>query len=192
MSMFDFLRSGAAGGTSKGKTPGVCAALDVGSSKIACFIAKTDETIAGPRPRVIGVGHQSSRGVRSGAVVDMDLAAEAISAAVEQAERMAGQAVNAVSVTLSAGQPTSTRLAAEIDLPQREVTDKDLRKLLDGALSQFDIQDRVVLHAIPLAWSVDDHRGVRDPRGMFGQTLGVEVQRHYGGHRAAAQFDDLC
>lgn len=175
MSMFDFLRSSGSGGASKGKAPGVCAALDVGSSKTACFIAKTDETIAGPRPRVIGVGHQSSCGVRSGAVVDMDLAAEAISAAVEQAERMAGQAVNSVSVTLSAGQPTSTRLAAEIDLPQREVTDKDLRKLLDGALSQFDIQDRVVLHAIPLAWSVDDHRGVRDPRGMFGQTLGVEV-----------------
>lgn len=175
MSVFDFLRSSAPGGAGKGKSPGVCAALDVGSSKIAAFIAKTDETIAGPRPRVIGVGHQSSQGVRSGAVVDMDIAAEAIRSAVEQAERMAGQAVNSVSVTLSAGQPTSTRIAAEIDLPQREVGERDLRKLLDGALSQFSVQDRVVLHAIPLAWSVDDHRGVRDPRGMFGQTLGVEV-----------------
>jgi cell division protein FtsA len=175
VSFFGLFGSNASAANSASKNQGVCAALDVGSSKIACFIAKSDETISGPRPRMIGVGHQSSRGVRAGAVVDMDAAAEAIRAAVEQAERMAGQAVDAVSVTLSAGQPTSTRLAAEIDLPQREVTDRDLRNLLNGALSQFDVQDRVVLHAIPLAWSVDDHRGVRDPRGMFGQTLGVEV-----------------
>lgn len=175
MSVFEFLRPQSAANGANGKTPGVCAALDVGSSKIACFIAKTDQTIAGPRPRVVGVGHQSSRGVRAGAIVDMDEAAEAIRAAVEQAERMAGQAVNSVTVTLSAGQPSSTRLAAEIDLPQREVTERDLRRLLDGALSEFSVADRVVLHAIPLAWSVDDHRGIRDPRGMFGRTLGVEV-----------------
>ena len=175
MSVFEFLRPQSARNGTNGKAPGVCAALDVGSSKIACFIAKTDQTIAGLRPRVVGVGHQSSRGVRAGAIVDMDEAAEAIRAAVEQAERMAGQAVNSVTLTLSAGQPTSTRIGAEIDLPQREVTERDLRRLLDGALSEFAVADRVVLHAIPLAWSVDDHRGIRDPRGMFGRTLGVEV-----------------
>lgn len=176
MSVLDFLRPRQSSAVSGGKSAGgVCAALDVGSSKIACFIARTDQTIAGPRPRVVGVGHQSSRGVRAGAVVDMDAAAEAIRTAVEQAERMAGLAVNSVTVTLSAGQPNSTRLAAEIDLPQREVTERELRRLLNGALSEFDAEDRVVLHAIPLAWAVDDHRGIRDPRGMFGRTLGVEV-----------------
>lgn len=175
MSVFGFLRPRSASHVNASKPAGVCAALDVGSSKIACFIAKTDQTIAGPRPRMVGVGHQSSRGVRGGAVVDMDAAADAIRGAVEQAERMAGQAVTAVSVTLSSGQPTSTRLAAEIDLPSREVNERDLRRLLDGAMSEFHAEDRMILHAIPLAWSVDDHRGIRDPRGMFGRTLGVEV-----------------
>ena len=176
MSVLDFFRSNPSDPVTGGKAPGgVCAALDVGSSKIACFIARTDQTVSGPRPRVVGVGHQSSRGVRAGAVVDMDAAADAIRAAVEQAERMASQAVSSVTVTLSSGQPNSTRLAAEIDLPQREVTERELRRLLDGALSEFNAEDRVVLHAIPLSWSVDDHRGIRDPRGMFGRTLGVEV-----------------
>ncbi|MBR9825913.1 MAG: cell division protein FtsA [Alphaproteobacteria bacterium] len=175
MTIFSFLKPRSAGSTGTPNANGVCAALDVGSSKIACFIAKTDQTIAGPRPRMVGVGHQSSRGVRGGAVVDMDAAADAIRSAVEQAERMAGQAVTSVSVTLSSGQPTSTRLAAEIDLHNREVNERDLRRLLDGAMSEFHAEDRMVLHAIPLAWSVDDHRGIRDPRGMFGRTLGVEV-----------------
>ena len=175
MSMFDFMQPRQDQVSKSNANQGICAALDVGSSKIACFIAKTDQTISGPRPRVIGVGHQSSRGMKGGAVVDMDAASDSIRSAVEQAERMAGQAINAVSVTLSAGQQKSIRLAAEIDLAQREVTERDLRNLLDGALGQFDVKDRIILHAIPLAWSVDEHRGVRDPRGMFGQKLGVEV-----------------
>ncbi|MFS2318369.1 cell division protein FtsA [Maricaulis sp. D1M11] len=174
MSLFGFFRSSSSANTAQGK-PGVCAALDVGTSKIACFISRTDQTIAGPRPRVVGVGHQSSKGVRAGAVVDMEAAAEAMRDAVVQAERMAGLAVSSVSVTLSSGQPTSSRVAAEIELSKGQVTDRDLRRLLNGALAQFDAQDRVILHAIPLAWSVDDHRGVRDPRGMFGHRLGVDV-----------------
>ena len=33
----------------------------------------------------------------------------------------------------------------------------------------------MVLHAIPLSWSIDEHTGVRDPRGMFGRSLAVDV-----------------
>ena len=56
MSVLDFFRSRQADSVTGGKAAGgVCAALDVGSSKIACFIARTDQTVAGPRPRVVGV-----------------------------------------------------------------------------------------------------------------------------------------
>ena len=47
----------------------VFAALDVGSSKIACFIARADNE--GP-PRVIGIGHQLSEGMRHGSIANMD------------------------------------------------------------------------------------------------------------------------
>ncbi len=36
-------------------------------------------------------------------------------------------------------------------------------------------EDRAVLHALPIGYSLDGHNGVRDPRGMVGQTLGVDV-----------------
>ena len=68
---------------------GIYAALDVGSSKICCFIARSggeDEL-----PRIIGIGQQVSRGVRNGAVVDMDQAQRSITAAVHAAEEMAGE-----------------------------------------------------------------------------------------------------
>ncbi|PWE17875.1 cell division protein FtsA [Marinicauda salina] len=157
------------------RKPGLFAALDIGASKIVCFIVKTEQTLAGARPRVIGVGHQSSRGVRGGAVVDMDAAADAIREAVEKAERMAGHAVSEVTLVASAGLPASTRLAVEAPLSRGEITDRDLRRALTAGLQEFFQPGRVTLHAIPLGWRVDGHRGVKDPRGMFGRVLGVDL-----------------
>lgn len=161
--------------TATPQRPGICAALDLGSSKIACFISKTEETATGPRPRVIGVGHLPARGMRGGAIVDLDTARDTIREAVQRAEKMAGHAVSMATVTLTAGQIRSARIRAEASLSGREVSDRDLKRLLDAAIGEADAPDRVILHAFPINWSVDDSRGVRDPRGMYGRKLGVTV-----------------
>jgi cell division protein FtsA len=68
------------------------AALDIGASKITCFIGSVGQ---GPGPlRVAGVGTQAARGVRNGAIVDLDAAERAVRAAVNQAERMAETTVS--------------------------------------------------------------------------------------------------
>lgn len=154
-----------------GARPAHVAALDIGSSKVVCFISPAE-----PGAAVEGVGVAPSKGVRAGAVVDMEETERAIRAAVEQAERMAGVAVNRVTASFSGGHLAARRIAAETQLSEREVTDRDLRRCLDAALGKFDAEGRVILHALPTAWSIDDHRGVRDPRGMFGMRLGVELQ----------------
>ena len=167
------------------RKPGVFAALDIGAAKTVCFIAKTEQTLAGLRPRVIGVGHQSTRGVKGGAVVDMDAAAESVRAAVESAERMAGHTITELVLCASAGAPGSARIAAELDLASSEVSDRDLRRLLASVLRENQEAGRVLLHALPMSWHVDGHRGVKDPRGMFGETLGVDL------HIVSAAIDPL-
>lgn len=157
------------------RKPGVFAALDVGASKTVCFIAKTEQTLAGVRPRVIGVGHQSTRGIRAGAVVDMDEAAKSIRIAVENAERLAGHTITDIMLATTAGAPVSTRISVDMDIAASEVTDRDLRRILATALREHEAPGRAVLHALPTSWRVDGHRGVKDPRGMFGNTLGVDM-----------------
>ena len=154
---------------------GLFAGLDIGASKTTCFIAKTEQTLAGLRPKVIGVGHVSTKGVRAGAVVDMDAASASVRGAVAKAESMANEALTDITVSAAAGAPSSTRITVDLMLPGREVTDRDLRRALNEALSRHHAPGRVVLHALPLSWSVDGHRGVKDPRGMFGERLGVDV-----------------
>jgi cell division protein FtsA len=148
------------------------AVLDLGAASAKCLIGRR---AGGGGIEVLGVGKAPSKGLKAGAVVDMDGAEASIRAAVEEAERMAGATVNAVTVSFCGGHLASHGLYGETLLAEKPACDRDLRRALDGALQGFEEEGRVALHAIPLAWSIDAHRGVRDPRGMFGHALGVEV-----------------
>ncbi|MBM3519094.1 MAG: cell division protein FtsA [Alphaproteobacteria bacterium] len=151
---------------------GVIAALDVGTSKVTCFIARRE---ADDSRRVIGVGTHVSRGMRAGTVVDMEETERAIRAAVESAERMAEETVREVYLNVSGTQPTSQLLSAEITLGGQPITGSDLRRVREQSLSRLDLPGREVVHAIPLGYAVDGNRGVRDPLGMFCAHLGVDL-----------------
>jgi cell division protein FtsA len=156
---------------------GVIAALDVGSNKVACFIARLDhasESDAGVI-RIMGIGHQVSRGIRSGVVVDMEAAEDAIRAAVEAAEKMAGVTIRSVVVNLTNSALVSHSVAVDVSIAGHEVREQDLTRVLNHGRGRAAVPDRQVIHAIPVGYSIDGSRGIRDPRGMFGERLGVNM-----------------
>jgi len=152
---------------------GLVAALDVGSTKICCLIAKPGGETG---PKVVGIGHQVSKGVKSGGIVDMEGAEAAIRATVEAAEQMAGENIRDVYVNVSCGDPRSRLIASDVSIAGREVGDGDLRRVLDPAgLPEAELRERELLHTIPVGYSIDGNKGVRDPRGLRGSCLGVNM-----------------
>jgi cell division protein FtsA len=155
---------------------GTIAALDIGSSKICCFIARVDDL---DRARVVGIGQQESRGVRAGAVVDMEAAEMAIRNAVDAAERIAGETIEQVTVNLSGGQPRSDSLGVEVSIAGHAVEEADLRRALEShrvpeALNGHG-DGREIVHAIATGYAIDGTQGIQDPRGMYGERLGVSM-----------------
>jgi cell division protein FtsA len=157
--------------------PGIVAALDVGSSKVSCFIAKVHETRVPSRApvNVIGVGHQVSRGVKCGAVVDMAEVEESIRSAVDQAERMAGVTIHEVVASLSAGAPRSFMAHGAVELEGQPIGEREMNRAIAAAQGQVELDGLIALHAIPVHYSIDAARGIRDPVGMFASTLGVNL-----------------
>src|SRR5687768_11950427 len=75
----------------------VVSVLDNGSSKVVCMSARLTpraESLVLPgrthNIEIIGIGHQRSRGVKSGVIADLDAAENVVRLAVDAAERMAG------------------------------------------------------------------------------------------------------
>jgi cell division protein FtsA len=148
----------------------VIAALDIGSSKVTCMIARRTDATDG-EPRVAGAGCQSTKGVRSGAVVDLDALERSIRLAVEQAERAAETRISEVVLGISGPDLRSDVVRAKIPLGGREVTAIHVRDARNAALESFRPTGREMLHSAPLGFTVDGTGGIKDPRGMYAEEL---------------------
>lgn len=152
---------------------GLVAALDIGSTKMCCLIARVHGSEG---LEVVGIGHQVSKGVRAGAIVNVKAAEASIRATVEAAEQMAGDNIRQVCVNLSGGDYRSRLIAYEAALSGHEIGDGDIRRILDMTARECNIPaDHEVIHTIPVGYSVNGHTGVKDPRGMFADRLGVNL-----------------
>ncbi len=151
---------------------GLIAALDIGTTKVCCFVAQVN---GDGNIRVVGIGHQKSRGLRAGAIIDMDVAEESIRGAVHAAEQMAGETIREVFVNLSCGSPISQTVAVEVSIAGHEVGDTDLRRALGQGYLHNESNDREIIHSIPVNYVIDGSPRIRDPRGMYGDRLGVNM-----------------
>ncbi len=158
------------------------AVLDVGSSKICCMIGKLRPRPAGEilpnrthSVEVIGFGHQRSRGIKSGVVVDMEEAEKALRLAVDAAEQSANLSVDSLIVSVAAGRLGSDTFSSSIMLDGREVESADIKAVLSAGHKHAEREDRCTLHALPLGYTIDQEHGIRDPLTMVGQELGVDM-----------------
>ncbi len=165
-----------------GGRSGIITVLDIGSSKICCVIARLkprEESQHLPgrthQVRIVGIGHQKSRGVKSGVIVDLDRAEQAIRLAVDSAERMAGLTVDSLIVNVSAGRMKSEIFSAAIDLGGHEADESDIKRVLAAGARQSLKSEREVVHSLATGFTLDAERGIRDPRGLVGDRLGVDM-----------------
>ena len=156
--------------------------LDVGTSKVACIIARLmpaepSDLLRGRTHacRVLGIGHQRSRGLKGGVVVDMDEAEKAIRLAVDAAERMAGVQAESLIVNLSGGRLGADQLSAKIRIGGQTVTSSEVHHVLEAAAACTGRQGRTTLHALPRAYSLDGAPSIRDPKGMIGDELAATM-----------------
>jgi cell division protein FtsA len=164
------------------KRSAIVAALDIGTSKVACLIARLKPRVQQEPLRrrshaieILGIGHTRARGIKSGTVVDLAEAEEAVRHAVAAAERMAGVELDSVIASVSAGRLSSELFTATVHVAGPTVTPGDVERVL-AAGSRHSLRDgRVVLHSLPIGYALDSARGIRDPRGMLGKRLGVDI-----------------
>ena len=158
------------------------ASLDVGTSKIACMIARLkpcapNEALRGRTHAVELVGYSQiqSRGVKSGAVVDMGECEQAVRQAVSLAERMAKARVESVLLSVSAGRLQGQLIEASADIKGSAVTAADVTRVTSTGMKHATPPGRTVLHALPVSYSLDGVKGIRDPKGMVASQFGVDM-----------------
>ena len=147
-------------------------ALDLGTSKVTCFIAERDSQ---GDLCIIGIGQNTSEGLKAGVVIDMAAAVSCIGAAVHRAEIMADRRVHELFVSVSGGEPRSTYTDIELDVAGRQIGTADIQTAFEQARAGNSVEDREIVHAISTAFNLDGSRGIRNPKGMYGKQLRVRL-----------------
>jgi cell division protein FtsA len=150
---------------------GLFVGLDIGTTSIKAIVC---ENVKG-QLNVVGVGSQPSAGLNRGIIVDIDKTAQAIRAAVNQAQEKANVKINDVVVGIPANYLKIEKCKGMVTVGEqnqsREITDQDVFAVAKEALTQNIAPEREVIDLLANEFIVDGFDQIKDPRGMVGVRL---------------------
>jgi cell division protein FtsA len=153
------------------KRNSIVVGLDIGTSKICAAVGEMTENSV----EIIGLGTHHSQGLRKGVVINIEATVNSIRRAVEEAGLMAGCEIHSVVTSISGGHIKGFNSHGIVAVKNKEVTQRDLERVIDAAKAVAIPMDREVLHVLPQDYIVDDQDGIKDPLGMSGVRLEAKV-----------------
>ena len=162
-------------------------AIDVGTSKVCTIVGRK----TGPREfEVLAHSVVPCDGLKKGNVADISSTGKAIRASIEEVEQRSGVHVRSAYVGV-----TGAHIAFENRWQPMEwagqrgvVTVDDLSRVPAAVAASGTPEDRKLLHIIPMSYSVDGQRGIRNPQGMHSRSLEVETHVVTGGSSFVEQL----
>jgi cell division protein FtsA len=147
--------------------------LDIGSALVTAITAEIDDGVC----KIVGVGRAPSNGLRRGVIVHLDRTTDAIRKALEEAELMAGVPPGPIHVNIAGDHIKSVNSRGVVAVSKRggPIGAGDVERVLQAARAVPVPSDREVVHVLPSEYIVDDQGGIKNPVGMVGSRLEVEV-----------------
>jgi cell division protein FtsA len=146
--------------------------LDIGTSKVVAIVA---ELLPDNRLNIIGMGGHESKGLKKGVVVNIEATVSAIQRALEEAELMADCKIARVYTGIAGSHIKSFNSRGMVAIKDKEVSALDVERVIETARALPIPTDQQILHILTQQFVVDGQDGVREPLGMSGVRLEVEV-----------------
>lgn len=166
--------------------------LDIGTTKIACFVGRKNEH---GKIEILSMGKTESLGVTRGVVSNIEKTVQSIKTAVAEAqERVDGElTIGLVNVGI-AGQHINSLQHRGIHTRQAttdEISQTDIDALIDDMYKLVMEPGEEIIHVLPQEYIIDNEQGIKDPIGMSGVRL--EANFHIiTGRIAAAKNIQKC
>jgi cell division protein FtsA len=171
-----------------GKRNSLIVGLDIGTSKVCAIVGEMTERGV----EVIGVGSHLSQGLRKGVVINIESTVESIKKAVEEAELMAGCEINSVFTGIAGGHIKGFNSHGIVAVKNKEVSERDVERVIDAAKAVAIPMDREVLHILPQDYIIDEQDGIKEPLGMSGVRLEAKVHIVTGAVTSAQNIIKCC
>lgn len=162
--------------------------LDIGTTKICAVVA----AVKGKTAEILGVGMAPAQGMKKAVVVDMDAATAGVREAVRLAGESSGIELNAVYLGVAGGHVECRKSFGATGIKGREISQRDVDRVIESASSVYVPLDRDVLHVLPSDFIVDGQDGIVQPLGMSGVKLEANVRVITAAHSAVENLIRCC
>ena len=162
--------------------------LDIGSGKICCVIAKYGKQ---NNIEILGTGLQEAKGILSGSITDLKTLQLCVRDCLASAEKMASVRVKNIILGFSSISCLSETFNIEVDLTGSIIKEADLKKCYEHLTNKISIENKRILHILPVQYSIDGNNGIKNPIGMYGNKLGVEVSVISSENNVIKNFESL-
>lgn len=152
--------------------------LDLGSSSIKLLIAQKKQELNEETIHIIGAVSHPSAGIgKNGTINSIEDAVSALSACLEKAERLVGVPISSVYLAFNHAKVRYERVkgVAIISKNDGEIDQSDIDRAVDSAKSFPVPNNYEIFKTIPVKYNIDNNEDVKDPIGMRGIRLEVEV-----------------
>lgn len=155
--------------------------IDIGTYQVKVVVAEIVKEGEKNIPRIIGTGFAESKGLRHGYIMNTREATSSIRLAVEIAEKSSGIKIRKAYIAIGGiGLQSFTASASYMtSRADMEITELDIKKVLEICEQDIPaplIQNRRILHHIPLAYKIDGKFILaKTPLGMKGAKLEVKM-----------------
>lgn len=148
------------------------AGLDIGTTKISVLVA---EPAGDNKINILGTGTSQSKGLKKGVVVNIEETVESIMKAVQEAEQKTGLKIKNVHTGITGSHITGINSKGVIGIKEQEVSMADIDRAIEAARAVAIPPDREILHVIPQEFIIDGQGGIKNPLGISGVRLEVQV-----------------
>ncbi len=146
--------------------------LEIGSYNLKSLIS---EILPNNKLSILGIGITKTKGMENGKIYNINLFIECIKNTINKIEIMSKIKIDSLFLVISGNYVNCIYEYGMILLKGKEVTKNDINKVIKVAKSVKLSNDYTILHVVPLEYTIDTNKGIRNPLGLSGLRMKVKV-----------------
>lgn len=149
----------------------IMACIDIGSDTVKCVVGE----MVRKKLNILAVADNPSKGVKNGIVEDPNSLLESLRNVIQKCEEVIGLPIRQVIVSVPAMNASFQAVAGTVEITNEGnlIEGKDVIRVLQAAVKSKKPDDLEYISMMPLNFSLDDNRKVKDPKGLTSKVLSV-------------------
>jgi len=149
--------------------------IDIGTGGIKILTVTTDKKESDPE--VLGITQAPVLGIRKGTVINVEEVSNSLRSALEEFQDLVGQKIDSAVINLSGSHifVTPSKGVVVVSRADQKISQEDIERVMQAAQTFSLPSNKEILEVLPREFIIDGEKGIKEPFGLQGVRLEVEI-----------------